>query len=114
MSKADDLSWREKIVAEQSRTLEKERGRTYYYADGLFDRKQMWLKHNPGCNIPMRVTKVWQPGTFGDEYDSSLQMNIGTEMDAYRLYRALEAYFNDLRTPPWFLDDMPGDSGGND
>jgi len=35
--------------------------------------------------------------------------NYGTEMDAYRLYRALEAYFNDVRTLPWFLQDVEVD-----
>jgi hypothetical protein len=108
---SDDLDWRERIVAEQSRDTGKERGRTYYYADGLFDWKQMWLKHNPGCEPAMRVEKVYQPGIFGDDYDSSLQMNIGTEMDAYRLYLALQAYFNNVRTPPWFLSDVDVEDG---
>lgn len=102
----DDLDWRQRIVAEQNRDVPKERGRTYYYADGLFDRKQIWLKHNPGCNTAMRVKKVFQPGLFGDDYDSTLEMNIGTEKDAYRLYLVLEAYFNDVRTQPWFLTDI--------
>lgn len=98
--------WQQQIIDEQDDGVPKERGRTYYYADGLFDRSQIWLKHNPGCNIAMRVEKVWQPGIMPDEdYSSSLQMNIGTEKDAYRLYRALEAYFHDARTPPWFLQD---------
>ena len=97
--------WRREIVENQSRDVPKERGNTYYYADGLFDQKQFWLKHNPGCNTSIRVNKVYQPGFAGDDYNSFLEMNIGTEMDAYRLYRALEAYFNDVRTPPWFLQD---------
>lgn len=107
----EDLGWREKVVSKQSRDVPKERSRTYYYSDGLFDRSQMWLKHTPGANIPIRVTKVRQPGLFDDDYDTTLEMNIGSEVDAYRLYLALEAYFNDVRTPPWFLSDVDSDGG---
>ena len=104
-----ERSWRQRILDEQERGVPKERGRTYYYRDGLGDRRQIWLKHNPGCNIPMRVNKVYQPGLGEDDpYDSFLEMNVGTEADAYRLYRALEAYFNDVRSPPWFLDEQEG------
>ena len=101
----DDLTWREKIVAQQVEGLPKERGQTYYYSDGLGGRRQMWLKHNPGCNIPMRVKKVLDPGTLDDDPDSYLEMNVGTEMDAFRLYKALEAYFGDVRSHPYFLQD---------
>jgi hypothetical protein len=84
----------------------KERGETYYHSDGLGHRKQVWLKHSPGMNIPIRVNTVWQPGILPDEeYDDSLEMNIGDEKTAWKLYKALEAYFNDVRTPPYWATD---------
>lgn len=108
-SETDDggLDWREEVVSEQVRGVPKERGRTYYYSDGLFDRKQMWVTHSPGCDIPLRVNKVWSPGFSPEkDYEAFLEMNISSEMDAYRLYLALQAYFNDVRTQPWFLQDV--------
>lgn len=97
----------QRLLEEQEPGVPKERSRTYYYNDGLYQRKQMWVTHTPGMDIPMRVNKIWKPGIFEDEeYSDSLQMNIGTEKDAYKLYRALEAYFNDVRSPPWFAGDQ--------
>jgi len=105
-----DLTWRQKIVAQQVEGLPKERGQTYYYSDGLGGRRQMWLKHTPGVNIPLRVESVLDPGTLDDDPDSFLKMNIGTEKNAYRLYKALEAYFADERSRPYFLQDTEADS----
>lgn len=99
-------SWKEDLISEQTNHPPKTRTRPYYYSDGLADQTQMWLKHTPGVDIPLRITKVWDPGYIrGHDYDSSLQMNIGTELDAYKLYLALQAYFEDDRSVPWFLSD---------
>ena len=103
---SDELTWRQEIVREQLEHPQKERSRSYYYSDGMQRPTQMWVKHTPGANISMRVNKVYQPGLAGDDYSSSLQMNIGSEANAFKLYKALEAYFNDQRTPPWFLADV--------
>lgn len=106
MSGTQQSEWRQSVIERQGRGVAKERSETYYYADGLGGAPQMWVKHTPGTSIPVRVKKVYPNGILEkDDYDSSLQMNIASEIQAYRLYRALEAYFNDVRTPPWFLED---------
>ena len=106
MSENHQDGWRQSVIDKQDDEVPKQRSETYYYADGLGGSPQMWVKHNPGTSIPVRVEKVWPNGMLEkDDYDSSLQMNIASEVQAYRLYRALEAYFNDVRSPPWFLAD---------
>lgn len=101
-------AWQARIVERNVNHHPKERSQTYYYNDGLGGRPQVWLSHTPGVNIPMRVKKVWEPGIIDGEHTSHLQMNIGSEQIAYRLYRALEAYFEDQRAHPYFLRDVEG------
>ena len=96
--------FRDKIIQEQEDSSPKQRGRTYYYPDGLGETTGMWIKHNPGCNIPIRIEKITPRHDNRRKYDSHLQMNIGSEQNAYRLYCALKSYFEDERAVPWFLE----------
>lgn len=80
----------------------KERLKEYYYRDDCARRREMWVSHTPGTDIPVRVKVVTRPGVFRGDYDSFLKMNIGSERDAWKLYRALHAFFNDDRTPPYW------------
>ena len=100
------VAWQARIVDRNVNHRPKERSQTYYYNDGLGGRPQIWLSHTPGVNIPLRVQKVWEPGIIDEDYSESLQMNIGSEQIAYRLYKALESYFADQRAHPYFLRDV--------
>lgn len=81
----------------------KQRSEEYWYRDDLFDdRRQMWVSHTPGTSIPVRARPILYPGIADDDYSQLGLHNIGSEREAYRLYRALDAFFRDERSvAPW-------------
>lgn len=103
-----DLDWRQRCLALQVEHPPKSvQGRgSYYYSDPFGEKRQLWIEHDPGRSSPINIKQILRPGLFDDDYTQ-----IGhpggfrlSERGALKLYHALEAFFADRRSAPYWMD----------